>query len=631
MPWLRRRVFAASFALCVVQISGQQAATPATQTPEPSPATAAATATIKTSTQLVLVDVAVVDRDGKPVKGLKAGDFAVSENGAAQTVRNFEEFSFEQAAKPGPKLPPMPAGEFTNYDPVPQGTTLNVLLLDAMNTPMSGQVWLRNQLKKYVDNMQPGTRVAIFGMNPQLIMLQGFTSDTALLKKIIDSKNATRTSPLLQDAAGSGAEQVDMAEVMGGASSSIMAANLANFEQQVPALAQAARTEMTLDDFAALAHYLANFPGRKNVIWFSAAFPVAFEPNPTSANPFVTTVSEGQELRDAINLLARSQVALYPVDARGLETVDVSSMTTNSIGAVKPGSSVVAAVQQNFGNEAAAHQTMEEMAAQTGGHAYYNTNDLGDAARRAMAAGANYYTVAYSPTNHNYDGNYRSIKVQLAGAAAAKGYTLTYRQGYYADDPNKPRKAATKATVSEATVERLNSADSYARIAMSRGSPQVQDVLIKVKVLPDATTPEDVLAKDSVVDPKNPLKGPYRRLDVDYAVLASDLDFEATADGSRMDDLEFKIHVCAPDGTLLVSTGHDLHLKLKPEQWAKLSRGSVAAHMQVSVPANGESFLRVAVRDGNTGKFGVVEVPVSSVVNLPVYPKVAAAKTDAAK
>ena len=68
----------------------------------------------------------------------------------------------------------------------------------------------------------------------------------------------------------------------------------------------------------ALAHYLSGFPGRKNLIWFSGSFPFSVLPNADIPDPFAVMGDLSEEFRDTTSLLTRSQVAVYPVDARGL-------------------------------------------------------------------------------------------------------------------------------------------------------------------------------------------------------------------------------------------------------------------------------------------------------------------------
>ena len=134
--------------------------------------------TITAGTQLVVVDVTVQDSAGNPVRGLRGADFAVKENKTPQTIKTFDEHTASDLSHV--KAPPaihLPPGTFTDYQPVPEDPTLNVLLLDALNTPMKDQAYVRYQLQHFITNEKPGTRIAIFGLTDHLILLQGFTAD----------------------------------------------------------------------------------------------------------------------------------------------------------------------------------------------------------------------------------------------------------------------------------------------------------------------------------------------------------------------------------------------------------------------------------------------------------------------
>ena len=52
---------------------------------------------------------------------------------------------------------------------------------------------------------------------------------------------------------------------------------------------------------------------------------------------------------------------------------------------------------------------MDEIARQTGGHAFYNNNDVSGAINESLNEGNNYYTLAYSPADKNWNGKYRKI------------------------------------------------------------------------------------------------------------------------------------------------------------------------------------------------------------------------------
>src|SRR5215472_8302929 len=305
--------------VCIAQ-SSQSA-----QTPRPAQA---AEETLHASTQLVIVDVVVEDHSGHPIHGLTRDNFVLTEQKKPQAIRNFEEHSAASVKKPGPPMPPMPPGVFTNYTPVAPDGTLNVLLIDALNTPMQDQIFVRQQLLDYIKHEKPGTDVAIFGLTNRLIMLQGFTADPAVLRAAVEHHVNAKGSSLLDDPMGGGNGPEKLSDAMqdaapaggGDAMFQQVLASVQQFEAEQEALQTRMRTQYTLDAFNALAHYLSNFPGRKNLIWFSGSFPIQIEPDPTLNDPFAVMADSNEEFRETTNLLTLAQTAVYPVDARGLMT-----------------------------------------------------------------------------------------------------------------------------------------------------------------------------------------------------------------------------------------------------------------------------------------------------------------------
>jgi hypothetical protein len=134
--------------------------------------------------------------------------------------------------------------------------------------------------------------------------------------------------------------------------------------------------------------------------------------------------------------------------------------------------------------------TMNHLAEDTGGTAFYNTNDLATAVERAIESGSHYYMLSYSPENKNGNGAYRDIRVALNGSLAAAGYSLTYRHGYYTDEG----KHSQQGLVTAGSIASTNSGDIYARAAMAHGAPTPEDILFKVRVLPIGAVPEATLA-----------------------------------------------------------------------------------------------------------------------------------------
>jgi VWFA-related protein len=589
------------------------------------PTPGAPTTVLQTGTQLVVLDVVVQDKSGNPIKDLTRDDFHITENKAPQQLRNFDEHTDTDHPVPGPQLPPLPPGTFTDYTPVPPNGTLNILLLDALNTPMTDQSYVRYELQQYVKHAPPGTRIAIFGLASRLILLQGFTSDPQTLKDVVDHKLIPRSSNLLDDPTGTNSDHQNLSDLAGTSQSSgppslantnpatLLAANLQQFEAETAAMQTQLRLQYTLDAFNSLGHYLAAFPGRKNLIWFSGSFPLNILPDPSLANPFTIQQLNQEEFRETSNLLSKAQVAVYPVDARGLMPPPMFSAANSGRSFAGNPQKFNSALNKFSNNQAAEHTTMNVLATDTGGQAFYNTNDLADAVAKAINAGSNYYTLAYSPTNRKQDGGYREIRVTLSASAAARGLQLAYRHGYYADDAAHTPETATTAAPTT---------DAYARAAMSRGAPQPQDLLFKVRVLPASTTTETAAVPSNTLDPSVSPKGPFRRYDVDIVALPSELTLTPQPNGLRSGKVEFLVFVFDLDGRLLTSDGKAISLNLTPETYTRTTHSALNTHLEISVPTRQDTFLRIGVHDIPSNHFGVVEIPTSEVSHLPppIYP-----------
>ncbi|HEY6412127.1 MAG TPA: VWA domain-containing protein, partial [Edaphobacter sp.] len=365
-----------------------------TPTPQPIP-------TIKAHTQLVIIDVVVTDSHQNPVHNLKATDFRLLENKDPQQIKAFEEHTALSDTKPRP-IPPMPPGTFTNWTPTPPNSSVNILLLDTLNTPLQDQSFVHDQLKQYLKSSKPGARIAIFGLTTHLNLLQGFTSDPELLKTAINQKNP-QVSPLLDDPVGGGTGIQSLSDTVSsfGDAPDIadILSNLQRFDAEQQSFQFQLRARYTLDALNQLARYLTGIPGRKNLIWFSGSFPINILPDGDLQDPFAAALGFEDEFRETTNLLTLNQVAVYPVDARGLM---VSPAFTAARSGSQYGRSPSAFGKDDakfFQQTAAEHATMLQMAQQTGGKAFINTNGLSQAVASAINAGSNYYTIAYSPTN----------------------------------------------------------------------------------------------------------------------------------------------------------------------------------------------------------------------------------------
>ncbi len=591
------------------------------------------TQVLQVGTRLVLVDIVVQDHDGHPVRSLKREDFFITENKTAQTVRNFEEHATsEAAAKRGPDIPKLPPGTFTDYTPLPPDGSLNILLLDSLNTPMQDQVYVRSQLADYIKRADPGTRIAIFGLNTRLTLLQGFTAQPEMLKNAVEHKLIPRGSALLDDPAGTGTDQQKLSDSLsdaappggGGADFAEAVANLQQFETQTEALQLQLRLQYTLDAFNGLAHYLSAFPGRKNLIWFSGSFPLNILADDTVANPFALVASSEAEFRETSNLLTKAQVAVYPVDARGLMTNPMYNAAQSGQTFSKNPNTFAKKISGFSASLSGDHTTMDQLAEETGGKAFYNTNGLTAAVASAIEAGSHYYTLTYSPTDHRSDGAYRNIHVALSTTLASRGYKVSYRHGYFANEPSKPKNPAAPTVPASVPDQASHALGAYARTILSRGAPEPTDILFTARVLPSSMAAVETVAPGNHLNLNATVKGPFRNYGVDLAVFPKSFTLTPQTGGSRTGSIEFTVFVYTADGSLLNRDGRTVNLTIPPSKYPAFMQHALGMHLEISAPTRTESYLRIIIHDIPGDLFGVIEVPVSSVSHLAPLPSIPA-------
>jgi len=586
------------------------------------PADAQSNFTFRASANLVILDVVVSDSAGRPVHGLTAADFTVKEDSRPQTVNGFQEHALSAAAPSSagaaaaPKLAP---GLFTNFAATTSEGPANVLLLDMLNTPLQDQNYARRQIETYLNRAPPNLRIAIFGLANSLTILQGFTSDPQILKAALAGKNAAKTSSLLNDATGGGGNDAGGETALSDSIATLgdtpdiqeLVANAQQFEAETQTERMNVRAQITLDALNELARYLANIPGRKNLIWFSGSFPVSVLPNTDINDGFMSSASSEAEFRETMTLLARSQVSLYPVDVRGV-------MTTGTYNAANP-SQKYAKDPQAMGKDlrkfdaqvAGENGTMLDAARETGGRAFINTNGLAEAVAKAVEDGSNYYTLTYVPLNKAKDGKYRKLQV----AVRNRDLLLSYRRGYFADDfwareasPRGPSAAAASANAAGTSVITRS---------MVRGAPASTQIEFTVRVRPATGVPETTGAPGNEMMTGNPVvHPPYLRYTVDFAIDPRGFVFNRTPDAFQ-DSIQFVAFVYDANGGLISRTGSTLRANFNDAVHADFLRHLLSYNLDISAPEKGSFFLRLAVQDMNSQRVGALEVPLDAVRKLP--------------
>ena len=559
------------------------------------------TATIRTKVRLVLVDVVVTNGKGEAVTGLQKNDFQVLEDGKPQTISTFEE---HHGAPPTQvKLPTLPPHVYTNFPLTQTADSVNVLLLDAMNTPALDQAYVHSQMIKYLKTIPPSTRVAIFTLASRLRMLQGVTTDSSELLKVLNSVQAgPQESPLLpSDAETEGIHRLlgFMAENSNAPTPPTLALAavdpvnaMKQFLQDSQKFQAEARVGITLQAVQQLARYLSGIPGRKNVIWFSGSFPVGIYPDPNVPDPFTYTTNFGDDMRKTADLLTAAQVAIYPIAAGGLAPDAIYQANANEIGRMRAQIALQDQQQQMQTaavNRDSSHNAMDELAKDTGGQAFYNTNGLNDALTRVVNNGTRYYSLAYSPSNSTMDGKYRRIQVKLL-----KGKdNLAYRRGYYADDLQTVLAAGLKSDTDPLLM------------LMGRNLPDYSQILYKIKVVPSNPQPSPDAPR---IGSNTDLTGPFTRYGVDFAIAPQDLKLDPTPDGGRHGNIEIVLLAYDREGKPLnfVVTKGDVNLDAK--LYASVQQVGLQIHKEIDVPKQ-YVYLRTGIYDLKSNTAGTLGVP----------------------
>ena len=127
--------------------------------------------TFQSKVRVVLVDVTVTDHNEAPVSGLKKEDFEIQEAGKVQTIASFEEHQIHPQNQAPLALPPH---VYSNDSVQKASDSVNVLVMDALNTPVTDQAYARQQMVKYLKQIQPGPQLAIFTLSTHLRIVEGY-------------------------------------------------------------------------------------------------------------------------------------------------------------------------------------------------------------------------------------------------------------------------------------------------------------------------------------------------------------------------------------------------------------------------------------------------------------------------
>jgi VWFA-related protein len=416
-------------ALCLVLASDVHAQAPA-----------AGNTTFTSRSELVTIPVIVTNKSGAHIPGLKKEDFAVQEDGRLQTIAVFEEI--QKPPKP-PQRPPTPPNVFSNVLPgntVPR--QLIILVLDLINTPFAEQAKARHALLQFLqESLDQGQLTSLLVVTPrQVKVVRDFTADPTQLVAALKKVNAIQpmvnlTSHLdtLDDSSSSGTPQTpgDLEDFAQGKQDEALEA-MENFEIRVA-------IQETTDRLGEIARAYGGLPGRKALVWASAGFPFSVSQPAVfrrGRRQRVSTYTMQDVLpyyEKAWTELNDAQIALYPVDLRGLTNPgfgDLRKMITN------PNQSYVAS-QQWLDQETIS--TFRNFANETGGVAFYRTNDLKGAFEQSAEDNTSYYMLGYYLDRKGKKPGWHKLTVK----PYKPDFEIRARNGFFLTEPmNDPVKTA---------------------------------------------------------------------------------------------------------------------------------------------------------------------------------------------
>ena len=414
--------------------------------------------TIRTSTAGVLVDVTVLDKDGRPVTDLTAADFEVSEDGKAQQIISATlmhngvpaRIGLSAAAPAGrpDSAAAAPAPASPSARPTP---TVTAIIFDSLSA--DARPFATKAAAQFVSTMALPTEYGgVFQSGLSLNTVQPFTNKTADLRAAIDRVASTPTSnlsveeqrkhasvrtqgldPLTPVTAGAEYTQgwTTVAEreqrLYGGEgdpSENLLNQMALRMEEGYNRFLSEYEGEGSLSGLRSAVVAMAPLPGRKSILYFTEELPITSR----LKSKFDALIGEAN----------RANISVYTVDAAGLR-VHSKEMETGQgvklagdqgLGDARRSDGAwtkdLEQQEQNLTSRPAA--VLSRLANETGGFMIDNTNDLGKGVARMQVERTTYYLLGYQPTNGAMDGKFRKVSVKVRRGK----YTVRSRPGYVA-------------------------------------------------------------------------------------------------------------------------------------------------------------------------------------------------------
>ena len=508
-----------------------------------------APATFKSNTNLVIVNVTVRDKSGKPIEDLKKGDFQLLEDGKPQTISVFELQRLESAVLPPIEktLVQRPATPSVQKQPESSEPAtaerlrdhrLIAILFDMSSMQPAEQLRAQAAANKFItEQMTKSDLVSIMVYGATLKTLEDFTSDRdQLLADIRKLRIGDSSENAVQGTTGA-----DATDDSGEFTADDTEFNIFNTDNKLAALEDAAKK-------------LAIYPEKKALVYIASGISK-------------TGVENQSQLRSTVNAAVRANVAFYPIDARGLMAItpggDASTASVKGTGMFT--GSTQSSAKDSFHDS---QETLYSLASDTGGKALLDSNDLSVGMTQVQHDINTYYILGYYSTNDAADGKYRKLKVTVSNPQAK----LDFRNGYYASK----------------TWAKFNSSDKERQLqeALTLGDPAT-DLPLAVEIDYFRTGKLKYFVPISVKIPGS--------------------SFDLAKKGSNdVTEFEFIGQISDPKGKVIGGVRDGITVKLNEDNASQLKTRHIEYDTGLTL-APGEYRLRFLARENKTGKMGTFE------------------------
>jgi VWFA-related protein len=492
---------------------------------------------IRVNTRLVEVDVVVRNKDG-PVPGLTKQDFTVLDKGKPQEIAVFTFRSKAGGSAATVQLPPglvsnrvmeAPQERTPESGEAPTGAT--VILVDRLNTAFEFQPYLRQQMLDVLGSMKAGSPIALYILGGDLSVVHDFTEDTG---RLIRAAAILKNKGPAQNQAAQSPADVQAAK------------ELKTALEEVLNLEQVDRPLTTAQALERIAKHLSVVHGRKSLVWLSGSFPLV-NPRILRGTPDVERIGDTTQASNEGNM------AIYPVDVKGLSAA--IRFSRRASGPIDPPGAAV----------------METLARDTGGRAFFNSNDISGAIQQAMDDAEVTYTLGFYPQASSLDGKFHPLQVKVAKVDLAKGAEVRYREGYIAAEVSASKGVERSAGLS------------------------IEDVF-------DDPLDANAVGLEAIAHPAPGKPGTFT---IEVKVDVADLHLEQT--GERWTG-SFDLAVQMPNADPPKGKVHRFEIHATGDELRELlSKGFV--HREAVEGGGGAGSVRVVVQDRNTGAAGSLRVP----------------------